>query len=62
MVALDVAHKLLVDDQVVVCKMNPVNAWAGPFIRRAPVAVLTSLVHLCHAVHDMQMGQRFYVR
>lgn len=32
-VALDIAHKLLVEDQVVVCKMNPVNAWAGPFIR-----------------------------
>lgn len=31
--ALDIAHKLLVEDQVVVCKMNPVNAWAGPFIR-----------------------------
>ena len=35
MVALDIAHKLLVEDQVVVCKMNPVNAWAGPFIRCA---------------------------
>ena len=34
-VALDIAHKLLVEDQVVVCKMNPVNAWAGPFIRCA---------------------------
>ena len=32
-VALDIAHKLLVDDQVVICKMNPVNAWAGPYIR-----------------------------
>lgn len=31
--ALDILHKLLVEDQVVVCKMNPVNAWAGPFIR-----------------------------
>lgn len=42
MVALDIAHKLLVEDQVVVCKMNPVNAWAGPFIRcGAPPAGLS---------------------
>ncbi|KAK9835218.1 hypothetical protein WJX81_006473 [Elliptochloris bilobata] len=33
--AMDVLHKLVVDDAVVVCKMNPVNEWLGPFLRRA---------------------------
>ena len=32
---LDILHKLLVDDAVVVCKMNPVNEYLGAFIRRA---------------------------
>ena len=33
--ALDVLHKLVMDDSVVVCKMNPVNEWLGPFLRFA---------------------------
>ena len=36
--ALDILHKLVVDCAVVVCKMNPVNAWVGPFIRCGPSA------------------------
>ncbi|GAB4824152.1 hypothetical protein N2152v2_011198 [Parachlorella kessleri] len=32
---LDILHKLVVDDEVVVCKMNPVNEYLGPYIRRA---------------------------
>lgn len=32
---LDVAHKLFVEDQVVVLKMNPVNEYLGPIIERA---------------------------
>lgn len=31
--ALDVLHKLVLDDSVVICKMNPVNEWLGPFLR-----------------------------
>lgn len=31
--ALDVLHKLVVDDEVVICKMNPVNEYLGPFVR-----------------------------
>ena len=33
---MDILHKLLMDDAVVVCKMNPVNEYLGPFIRCAP--------------------------
>jgi hypothetical protein len=33
--ALDILHKLFLEDQVVVCKMNPVNEYMGPYIRRA---------------------------
>lgn len=33
--SLDIVHKLIVDDEVVVCKMNPVNDYYGPFLRRA---------------------------
>jgi hypothetical protein len=32
---MDILHKLLLDDAVVVCKMNPVNEYLGPYIRRA---------------------------
>lgn len=32
---LDILHKLVVDDEVVVCKMNPVNEYLGSYIRRA---------------------------
>ncbi|MDX1388476.1 MAG: aldehyde dehydrogenase family protein, partial [Acidobacteriota bacterium] len=32
---LDVAHKLFVEDQVVVLKMNPVNEYLGPILERA---------------------------
>lgn len=31
--ALDILHKLVAENAVVVCKMNPVNEYAGPFIR-----------------------------
>ena len=31
--ALDILHKLIVDDEVVVCKMNPVNDYLGPYIQ-----------------------------
>ncbi|KAL4444976.1 hypothetical protein ABPG77_004026 [Micractinium sp. CCAP 211/92] len=34
-VALDILHKLVADDEVVVVKMNPVNEYLGPFLRRA---------------------------
>lgn len=30
---MDILHKLLVDDAVVVCKMNPVNDYLGKYIR-----------------------------
>lgn len=33
--ALDILHKLVFDDEVVVCKMNPVNENMGPYIARA---------------------------
>ena len=33
--ALDALYKLFVEDQVVLLKMNPVNAYAGPYISRA---------------------------
>jgi hypothetical protein len=32
---LDVFHKLLVEDQVVVLKMNPVNGWLAPYLQEA---------------------------
>ena len=32
---MDILHKLLVDDAVVVCKMNPVNEYLGAYIRCA---------------------------
>ncbi|GBF87574.1 NAD-dependent aldehyde dehydrogenase [Raphidocelis subcapitata] len=34
-VALDILHKLIVCDEVVVVKMNPVNDYLGPLLRRA---------------------------
>ena len=34
-VVLDILHKLLCDDEVVVVKMNPQNAFLGPFVHRA---------------------------
>ena len=34
--ALDVLHKLVLDDSVVICKMNPVNEWLGPYLRYVP--------------------------
>lgn len=34
-VFLDILHKLVADDEVVCCKMNPVNEYLGPYIRRA---------------------------
>lgn len=33
--AMDVLHKLVMHDAVVVCKMNPVNEWLGPYLRCA---------------------------
>ncbi|MFI5255516.1 MAG: aldehyde dehydrogenase family protein [Candidatus Limnocylindrales bacterium] len=33
--AIDVLNKLFVDDQVVILKMNPVNAYLGPFMEQA---------------------------
>lgn len=30
---LDILHKLVAENAVVVCKMNPVNEYMGPFIR-----------------------------
>lgn len=30
---LDVLHKLVAEDSVVICKMNPVNEYVGPFLR-----------------------------
>ena len=32
-VCFDILHLLLVEDAVVVCKMNPVNDYLGPYIR-----------------------------
>lgn len=32
---MDILHKLMVDDAVVVCKMNPVNEYLGEYIRQA---------------------------
>lgn len=32
---LDILHVLLVENLVVVCKMNPVNEYLGPYLRRA---------------------------
>ena len=34
-VAGDILHKLILEDEVVVCKMNPVNEYLGPHIRCA---------------------------
>lgn len=30
---LDILHKLVVEGAVVICKMNPVNEYVGPFLR-----------------------------
>ena len=30
---LDILHKLVAEDAVVICKMNPVNEYVGPFLR-----------------------------
>lgn len=32
---LDILHKLVVEGAVVICKMNPVNEYVGPFLRWA---------------------------
>lgn len=32
---LDILHKLVVEGAVVICKMNPINEYIGPFLRRA---------------------------
>ncbi len=53
---LDVAHKLFVEDQVVVLKMNPVNEYLGPIIERA----FSSLVddgYLAITYGDKEAGQ-----
>jgi len=34
-VGLDILHVLVVDNRVVVCKMNPVNEYMGPYLRQA---------------------------
>jgi len=34
-VALDILYKLITEDEVVVVKMNPVNDYLGPLLRRA---------------------------
>lgn len=31
--ALDILHKLVAENAVVVCKMNPVNEYVGPFLK-----------------------------
>jgi hypothetical protein len=33
--ALDILHKLVIDNEIVICKMNPINEYQGPFLRRA---------------------------
>jgi hypothetical protein len=30
--ALDILHKLIAENAVVICKMNPVNEYAGPYL------------------------------
>lgn len=35
MVALDILHKLIAEDEVVLVKMNPVNDYLGPLLTRA---------------------------
>jgi hypothetical protein len=32
-VCSDILYKLIMDDSVVICKMNPVNAYLGPILR-----------------------------
>lgn len=32
-VMLDILHMLVLQDSVVLCKMNPVNEYLGPFVR-----------------------------
>lgn len=32
----DILHMLMAEDAVVICKMNPVNEYLGPYIRSAP--------------------------
>lgn len=34
-VCFDIMHMLIAEDSVVICKMNPVNEYLGPFIRCA---------------------------
>jgi len=34
-VALDILHKLVSEDEVVLCKLNPVNDYIGPYLSRA---------------------------
>jgi hypothetical protein len=38
-VALDILHMLLAEDQVVLAKMNPVNDYYGPLLRQVRAAV-----------------------
>ena len=30
--ALDILHKLIAENAVIICKMNPVNEYAGPYL------------------------------
>lgn len=30
--ALDILHKLIAENAVVICKMNPVNEYVGPYL------------------------------
>ena len=44
---MDILHKLLLDDAVVVCKMNPVNEYLGPYIRRADCSPALLIFFAC---------------
>jgi len=37
---LDILHKLVAENAVVVCKMNPVNEYLGPFLKCAAITIL----------------------
>ncbi|PSC73701.1 NAD-dependent aldehyde dehydrogenase [Micractinium conductrix] len=56
-VALDVLHKLVVDNEVVMLKMNPVNEYLGPFLRRA-FAPLVEAGYLEVVYGGGQVGKR----
>ena len=47
---LDILHKLLVDDAVVVCKMNPVNEYLGAYIRCAGTSRLALILRRLQTV------------